>query len=61
MLSIFTLLGAPEYALVGRLQVGKRIDKRSDQARVGIYVGSSQNHARLVAVVLSMLIGMDTI
>jgi hypothetical protein len=50
--------GSPVYVLNAKLQAGKKIDKWSDRARVGIYLGRSPQHARNIAVVLSLTTGL---
>ena len=51
-------LGCPVYVLNNNLQAGKKIDKWSDRSRVGIYLGPSPQHARTVALVLSLTTGL---
>ena len=50
--------GCPVYVLNANLQSGKKIDKWSDRARVGIYLGRSPQHSRNVALVLSLTTGL---
>jgi hypothetical protein len=51
-------LGCPVYVLNNSLQAGKKTDKWSDRSRVGIYLGPLPQHARTVALVLSMTTGL---
>ena len=44
----------PVYVLDDKLQSGQKINKWSEQARVGIYLRYSPQHARTVALVLSL-------
>ena len=50
--------GCPVYVLDSDLQTGKKIEKWSDRARMGIYLGMSPQHARMVALVLSLQSGL---
>ena len=50
--------GCPVYALDSDLQSGKKINKWQYRARVGCYVGQSPQHARTVALVLSLKTGL---
>ena len=50
--------GCPVYALQRSLQSGNIFDKWKSQARVGIYLGRSPQHARSVALVLCPITGL---
>jgi hypothetical protein len=50
--------GCPVYVLDNDLQAGKKIDKWSDRARVGIHLGHSPAHARTISLVLSLQSGL---
>ena len=50
--------GCPVYVLDDKLQSGQKINKWSERARVGIYLGYSPQHARTVALILSLLTGL---
>lgn len=52
--------GSPVYVLDSDLASGKKIDKWSERARVGIYLGRSSQHARTVALVLSLSTGLTS-
>ena len=52
--------GCPVYVLQSHLQAGQKGRKWEDQARVGIYLGPSPQHARTVALVLSLTTGLVT-
>ena len=52
--------GCPIYVLDNDLQAGKKIDKWAERVRVGIYLGSSPQHARSVALVLSLSTGLTS-
>jgi len=49
--------GCPVYVLQGPLQQGQRIRKWEERARIGIYLGPSPQHAKSVALVLSLSTG----
>ena len=49
----FVPFGCPVYVLADAIQQGKHVNKWTDRARVGIYLGRSMNHARNVAVVMN--------
>jgi hypothetical protein len=49
--------GCPVYVLKGPLQQGQKIRKWDDRARIGVYLGQSPQHARSVALVLSLSTG----
>ena len=51
-------LGCPVYVLDSEMQTGKKLSKWANRARVGIYLGHSPQHARTVALVLSMTTGL---
>ena len=51
-------IGCPVYVLDSDMQAGKKLSKWSDRARVGIYLGHSPQHARTVALVLSLTTGL---
>ena len=53
----FVLFRCPVYVLADAIQQGKHINKWIDQARVGIYLGRSINHAHNVAVVMNKYTG----
>jgi len=51
--------GCPVYVLDGNLQAGKRAGKKwTDRARVGVNLGFSPQHAKSVALVLSLKTGL---
>lgn len=50
--------GCPTYALDSKLQEGKHLNKWKERSRVGVYLGLSPNHARNVALVLSLQTGL---
>jgi hypothetical protein len=50
--------GCPVYVLRNELQSGKAVNKWQERSRVGIYLGQSPQHARTVALVLSMETGL---
>ena len=50
--------GCPVYVLDNNLQAGKKINKWQYRARVGCYLGQSPQHARTVALVLSLETGL---
>ena len=50
--------GCPVYILQSHLQGGQKGWKWEDRARVGIYLGPSPQHARTVALVLSLTTGL---
>jgi hypothetical protein len=50
----FHHFGCPMYILQGPLQQGQKIRKWEDRARIGIYLGPSPQHAKSVALVLSL-------
>jgi hypothetical protein len=50
----FHHFGCPVYVLQGPLQQGQMIRKWEERARIGIYLGSSPQHAKSVALVLSL-------
>ena len=52
--------GAPVYVLDNALQQSKKIGKWTERARVGIYLGRSSQHARMVALVLSLETGLTS-
>jgi hypothetical protein len=54
----FCPFGCPVYVLNNALQAGKKINKWKERARVGIYLGPSPQHARTVALVLSLKTGL---
>jgi hypothetical protein len=57
-LSDFHPFGCPAYVLDSNLQAGKKIRKWDERARVGIYIGHSQSHARSISLILSMKTGL---
>jgi hypothetical protein len=50
--------GCPTYTLNPNLQAGKPLNKWGERSRVGIYLGMSPNHARNMALVLSLQTGL---
>jgi hypothetical protein len=54
----FYHFGCPVYVLSNAMQAGKKIDKWSERARVGIYIGPSLQQARTVVLVLSLTTGL---
>jgi Reverse transcriptase (RNA-dependent DNA polymerase)/GAG-pre-integrase domain len=50
--------GCPAYILDSNLQGNKKIPKWSPRARLGIYIGRSQQHARSVGLILSTTTGL---
>ena len=50
--------GSPVYVLKNHMQSARKIDKWTHRARVGIYLGRSTQHARTVALVLSLESGL---
>lgn len=52
--------GSPVYVLDNALQSAEKIDKWTQRARVGIYLGRSSQHARTVALVLSLETGLTS-
>jgi hypothetical protein len=54
----FYHFGCPVYVLSNAMQAGQKIDKWKERARVGIYLGTSPQHARTVALVLSLTTGL---
>jgi hypothetical protein len=52
--------GCPVYVLDNVLQQGKKIDKWTERARVGIFLGLSPQHARTVGLVLSITSGLTS-
>jgi hypothetical protein len=54
----FFHFGCPVYVLSNAMQAGRKIDKWSECTRVGIYLGASPQHARTVALVLSLTTGL---
>ena len=52
--------GAPAYVLASDVASGKHYPKWTDRARVGIYLGPSPQHARSVALVLSLTTGLSS-
>jgi len=54
----FHHFGYPIYVLQGPLQQGQKIRKWEDRARIGIYLGPSPQHAKSVALVLSLTTGL---
>jgi hypothetical protein len=50
--------GCPVYVLDDYLQAGKKVNKWTNRARVGIYLGQSPQHARTVSLVLSLQTGL---
>jgi hypothetical protein len=50
--------GCPTYVLDNQLQAGKKINKWLHRTRVGVYIGYSAQHARSVALVLSLTTGL---
>ena len=54
----FSLLGCPVYVLQNSLQAGQQIPKWHKRARLGLYLGHSPTHARSVALVLNLSIGL---
>ena len=49
----FHAFGCPMYVLDNALQSGQGVPKWKEQARLGVYLGPSPNHARSVALVLN--------
>ncbi len=49
--------GCPTYILQSPLQQGQKVRKWEDRARIGIYLGPSPQHAKSVALVLSLTTG----
>ena len=58
LLNRFHHFGCPVYVLHRNLQSGKKGRKWENRARVGIYVGHSTQHAKSVALVLSLDTGL---
>lgn len=56
--SHFSHFGCPVYVLDNDLQAGKKINKWQYRSRVGCYLGQSPQHARTVALVLSLETGL---
>jgi hypothetical protein len=54
----FHHFGCPVYVLNNALQAGQKVDKWTERARVGIYLGPSLQHARTVTLVLSLTTGL---
>lgn len=54
----FHPVGCPVYTLDSALTAGKVLPKWEDRARVGIYLGPSPRHSRLVSLVLSLTTGL---
>ena len=54
----FHHFGCPVYVLHNQLQAGQKGRKWDDRARIGIYLGPSPQHARSVALVLSLSTGL---
>ena len=54
----FYHFGCPVYVLSNAMQAGQKIKKWSERTRVGIYLGPSPQHARTVALVLSLTTGL---
>jgi hypothetical protein len=52
--------GAPAYVLDSEVDQGKKFPKWTDRARVGIYLGPAPQHARSVALVLSLTTGLTS-
>jgi len=52
--------GCPVYVLDNTLQQGKKVDKWTERSRVGIFLGLSPQHARTVALVLSLTSGLTS-
>ena len=52
--------GSPVYVLDDSLQAQRNLDKWADRTRVGIYLGQSPQHARTVALVLSIETGLTS-
>lgn len=50
--------GCPAFALDGKLQDGKKIDKWDNRARLAIYIGHSPQHAQTVGLLLSLTTGL---
>lgn len=50
--------GAPTYVLDNQMQSAQKIDKWTHRARVGVYLGRSQQHARNISLVLSLETGL---
>ena len=50
--------GCPVYVLDNKLQAQQQINKWQSRARVGIYLGVSQQHSRNIALVLNMQTGL---
>jgi len=53
----FHHFGCPTYVLQGPLQQGQKVRKWGNRARIGIYLGPSPQHAKSVALVLSLTTG----
>ena len=49
--------GCPVYVLQGPLQQGQKIRKWEERVRIGIYLGPSPQHAKSVALILSLSTG----
>jgi transposase InsO family protein len=56
-LRCFHHFGCPVYVLKRPLQQGQKIRKWDERARIGIYLGQSPQHAKTVALVLSLSTG----
>jgi Reverse transcriptase (RNA-dependent DNA polymerase)/GAG-pre-integrase domain len=50
--------GCPAYALDGRLQSGKQINKWAMRSRLAVYLGTSTQHSQSVGLVLSLSTGL---
>ncbi len=50
--------GCPAYVLDQRMQASSKIPKWSEHSRVGIYLGPSWAHAKLVGLILSLTTGL---
>ena len=57
-ISPFHHFGCPVYVLDNALTAGESLPKWEERARVGIYLGPSPLHARSVALILSLTIGL---
>ena len=56
-LKYFQPFGCPAYVLDNRMQAGQKLPKWDLRARVGVYLGMSNQHARSVALILNIKTG----
>ena len=52
--------GSPVYVLDNEIQAGQKVNKWSERARVGIFLGHSPEHAQAVSLVLSLTSGLTS-